>query len=394
EIFNHDKMFFVVNACDLASSENEIAEVVRHVEKNLLTCGIRNPQIFPISSHIAIMAHKFGKGQLSENEEKRYIKLTNSHAPLKKEDGLEFAGLQVFEEAFYPFILEDLAGVVIHSAQSDAEKSKTMLREWVMLQEKEESEKVKLVKEMEEIQKNALSLLESLEFSMEIDLFKQELNELFYYIQQRVFYRYRDEFRNVFSPHVLKQEDEFASQLLRCTNEVIRFTAKDLAQEVRATSFRMEVYIQKAIQNIYQQLEAQLKELSPGFALRQGEQPKFDKLPIEEGLQEIKASLLKEKFQEYSSGSDFFIERKVFKLRDELEHVLRQPAKDYLLEKEEKMQHEYLPIFEKGLKNAKQDVIHQADSYCRQQIRVLMEKSGPETYRNALNTLKELLAGM
>src|SRR5699024_5298692 len=54
ESFELDKMFFIVNAADLAEDEAELNLVVDYVEEQLLQYGIRQPQIFPLSSKLSL----------------------------------------------------------------------------------------------------------------------------------------------------------------------------------------------------------------------------------------------------------------------------------------------------------------------------------------------------
>ncbi|MDA8441207.1 MAG: dynamin family protein, partial [Peptococcaceae bacterium] len=54
--FATDKMFFIINAADLAESEGELTEVVKHVTQSLRTFDIVKPRVFPVSSHLAVLA--------------------------------------------------------------------------------------------------------------------------------------------------------------------------------------------------------------------------------------------------------------------------------------------------------------------------------------------------
>src|SRR5699024_4057121 len=83
EAFELDKMFFIVNASDLAQNEADLNLVLQYVEDQLLQFGIRPPKIFHVSS----------KSSLEEKEQ---------NLPLNEE-------MQAFEQSFYPFIEEDLA---------------------------------------------------------------------------------------------------------------------------------------------------------------------------------------------------------------------------------------------------------------------------------------------
>lgn len=83
--FALDKMFFIVNAADLAQSEDELNEVVKHVRTNLTASGVGSPHIFPVSSLAALDNKRQG------DEEK-----------------LQASGFPVFEEALGRFAVEEL----------------------------------------------------------------------------------------------------------------------------------------------------------------------------------------------------------------------------------------------------------------------------------------------
>lgn len=52
--FALDKMFFIINASDLASGEDELEEVREHVAQNLRAGGLRSPRIYALSSLLAL----------------------------------------------------------------------------------------------------------------------------------------------------------------------------------------------------------------------------------------------------------------------------------------------------------------------------------------------------
>ena len=54
DTFALDKMFFIVNAIDLAHNEEEMDAVLDYVEEQLVTYGIRQPHLYPVSSMLAL----------------------------------------------------------------------------------------------------------------------------------------------------------------------------------------------------------------------------------------------------------------------------------------------------------------------------------------------------
>src|SRR5699024_8768879 len=52
DAFELDKMFFVINAADLAVDEQELHLVMNYVQQQLTSLGIRLPKLYPVSSKL------------------------------------------------------------------------------------------------------------------------------------------------------------------------------------------------------------------------------------------------------------------------------------------------------------------------------------------------------
>ena len=90
-------MFFLINAADLAESEEELEMVKGYIADQLLQYGIRNPRLFAISS-LCALEEKQGKNV----EKEKYGILQNS-------------GITKFEESFTSFMMRDLMLVSVHA---------------------------------------------------------------------------------------------------------------------------------------------------------------------------------------------------------------------------------------------------------------------------------------
>src|SRR5699024_2756114 len=117
EAFELDKMFFIINASDLAENESELKLVKIYVEEQLLQLGIRFPWIYPLSS-----IESFND------------KLNEQH--LNKQ-------MAAFERSFHSFIDDDLDGLMLESALFDINRTRQSLEsliETVNLNEQEKDE--------------------------------------------------------------------------------------------------------------------------------------------------------------------------------------------------------------------------------------------------------------
>ncbi|MED4879129.1 dynamin family protein, partial [Anoxybacillus geothermalis] len=96
DAFSLDKMFFIINAADLAQSKEELDAVVSYMNGELARFGIRFPRLYALSSRLAL-AEKTG---------------TNP-GPCGT---LTDSGLPAFEADFFRFLTEELAEVAVQSA--------------------------------------------------------------------------------------------------------------------------------------------------------------------------------------------------------------------------------------------------------------------------------------
>src|SRR5699024_2569316 len=133
ESFEMDKMFFIVNASDLAESQDDLKLVVDYVSDQLLQFGIRNPRIIPVSS----------KQSLED-------KLANN--TLNQE-------MKHFEESFYRFIDDDLIKLTAVSSVWDMNRILTMLESFIDSQELNEADRKSKISKLMKQRKQAVSAI-------------------------------------------------------------------------------------------------------------------------------------------------------------------------------------------------------------------------------------------
>src|SRR5690606_13884510 len=100
DAFDLDKMFFLVNAADLADSKEELNEVLEYVEKQLLAHGIRQPRLFALSSRMALEARQ-----------------------QQDEEAVARSGMAAFEREFAKFAERELAAAAVHAAQAEIHRA-------------------------------------------------------------------------------------------------------------------------------------------------------------------------------------------------------------------------------------------------------------------------------
>ncbi|USB34833.1 dynamin family protein [Paenibacillus sp. YPG26] len=216
--FALDKMFFIVNASDLASSSEELQEVVSHVDTSLRTAGIERPQIYPVSSLNALDAKLRGN-----------------------QDLLSASGFEVFEGAFDSFIGNDLSGLAASSAADDLHQSVLRVQQRLSALSQSGLDRERILLHLDQERSNyeeALQELKKLDLSSEII---QEANELLFHVRQRLRLASMDLYREFFHPSLLQEDGgdlkkKFAVSLHDWTAQL----SGELERELQATSLRLE----------------------------------------------------------------------------------------------------------------------------------------------------------
>ncbi|WCK52688.1 dynamin family protein [Aneurinibacillus sp. Ricciae_BoGa-3] len=179
----------------------------------------------------------------------------------------------------------------------------------------------------------------------------------------------------------------FLVQLTRSTNQIIRFVAFDVAQELRSTSIRIERYIKLVYERIHGNLSEQIGSIDRGFVL-----PKFNTGDIvapvfSEGLREVSASKMKDILANYKDRESFFTAEGDQVLRDELDARLREPVQRLLSESHKTIIEVYVTAFKKELLQIKKQAAVYAEQYFTGLLATLSNKADVAALDNMYNRL-------
>lgn len=305
DAFELDKMFFVINAADLASSEEELASVVTHVEAQLLKHGIRKPRLFPVSSLRGLEA-----------------KLGGSR------ESLASSGLTAFETAFAAFAREELGGLAAASANKELDRIDGLLRSLLRAASEDASTRMERQQRLLESAERLKERLRSSLNDTAVQPLLQELGEQLYHLRQRVKYRFGEHFMMAFHPSVLQDDGRDLKKLLQaCWMDLKRSVAEDLQQELRAAGLRMENALHRLLgQRVAEEaLSASLE----GFAPEQPPRPELA-LPVREPFADGPNVEARRLWNAFRSPKHFFERDGKAALRDELENELFRAADAWL----------------------------------------------------------------
>ncbi|WP_147533732.1 dynamin family protein [Bacillus marasmi] len=339
DTFELDKMFFIINAIDLASSDEEMSQVIEYVKDQLVSYGIRKPSMFAISSLLAIQEKM---GQLDSKDSR----------------------INIFENAFYHFISGDLKEMVVDAAKAEHSRTVQILNQMIASAQEDKSvkERKRLAAIAEHEEVHSFIELQNADFLKK--RLVQEADELLYYIKQRVFFRFGDFFKESFNPAVLKEDGRNIKKTLQhCLNELIESVGYDFTQEIRATTLRLEAYINKLLKERSEQLATELKEKNQYLTFSSFEPEKLDGLQVELAFQSLDMKQFQKALSYYKNAKAFFEKNEKKFMQEELEKVLEDPAEQYLQLEGEQAKAFYLGALEAETAKLISHISEQVDEY-------------------------------
>ncbi|MEF3308151.1 dynamin family protein [Paenibacillus sp. GYB004] len=303
--FELDKMFFLVNAADLAASEQELNGVVGHVADNLLRYGIRNPRIYPVSSLMALDGKLQRDAALAAN-----------------------SGIVRFERDFVRFAVGELAGIAVRSAGQELERSASLLGQWIAGAREGEEQRKRKLEIVRESWKQAAALLQDSDTAAEEREIGKEIQELLYYVKQRLTYRYGELFQYAFNPASLREDAGAIRSSMRVAwMDLLRLISYDLSQELYATTLRIENQLNRLAQKRQADKISQISSLLDGFEGGSYEALPFRTPNVEETMEASADDKWLAGF--YKNGKHFFEGPGKSQLKEALEKTLTQPVADY-----------------------------------------------------------------
>lgn len=241
--FELDKMFFIVNAADLAKDEEELQGVLSHIESNLLQHSIRSPRLFPVSSIEAL------DGKMDGNDEL-----------------LQRSRLLAFEEQFLSFIQNDLGRLAADSAQQELNRTIGTVANWLKGAEGEASERESELERLSQSVQSIEQQLEAVKLSRLPEGLKQEIKELLYYVVQRVQFRFGDFYNFAFNPSALQDDGRDLKRIIwTAWLELQRLLQRELSQELLATTLRLEKAAHDSLRKLFDQYGGSAAEAVAGY---------------------------------------------------------------------------------------------------------------------------------
>ena len=308
DAFELDKMFFVVNAIDLADSDEEANLVKQYVQDELQRFGIRFPRVYGVSS---LQGLKEKLGGLSLH-----------------------LGLQQFEESFHHFLEKDLKQISISALEEEASRQQSNLLGLIEQTEANLARKDQRLIELRSQEQNIRKRYGNSKSTQIAKDAKQELDTLLYYVLQRVYYRFNEFFKEAYNPSLFANNTA-AIAMDFALKDILKMIRFDIEQEMRVSNFRILQYIQKQILQLEKEEMRVLKDWNSSFTFSPHESIEKELLSF---VGPFEATFKYEHVKSYFKNTkSFFENNEKEKLRDALSEETKVDADEYLTKEKERL---------------------------------------------------------
>lgn len=347
--FSIDKMFFIINAIDLAQNAQEKQDVMRYVQNQLLRFGVRQPKLYGVSSKRALQEQKNGGTLTADSGLKSFLDDWQDFAESKLLRQVAVSGLSVIQQT------TDQIGRLLDDLQLNGAAKKQRME--LLIQ-----------------QRNTISeAISALPLTKRMQDISQQSDELFFYIKKRLMQRAHDEFSQFFNPANFFEKDRSTKEILyQSLKEWLDFLSFDLDQECRATFLRIEALMGKLHLEIHERCITICAKEGLGISLSI-EQASFASPLVHNHLKEKNISTLTTVFKFYKNSKQFFEKDGAQLMREALEDLLEPLVSEVLERNRADCVADYLKQFDETatrLKQAFQEQVSQAADRTLQMLQV------------------------
>ncbi len=316
ESFELDKMFFIINAADLANSEDELQLVHEYVKEQLIQLGIRFPSIFPISSKRVL--EKKSKGS---QVEQAYV---------------------AFLETFFSFLDEDLPALTMEAAYVDIKRVVIALDDSIRYAHLDGEQKEKREKEITLMEKDMTTSINSQSTESYMEQIGNRIERQLYYVVDRIGIRFHDFFKETFNPTTVTQSGRKGQdEIYTCMNELLRYSGFEFVQEIQAIALRIEAEVTKQLFAHYEETKDQLELLDPAFILPIVDQPKLDTPMVDDPFEELHYKDFQPVLK-YNGMKAFFVQNDKDRMREKIYEMLKPYIEAYIEQIQQLMHETYI----------------------------------------------------
>lgn len=366
ESFQLDKMFFIINASDLANDETELQLVKNYVKEQLAKLGIRNPRIYPVSSKKSL-------------EEKIAIK------PINKE-------ISEFEEDFYTFLENELSQLAIKSTLHELLRVKQLLDHFIKKASLTEVEKQHYKDELLNKKEKLYAEVSSLDINIYNERINQKISKQLHYVIERTGIRFHDMFKDKFNPTTVTESGRKAvHQLQKNTIDLLDYVGYELLQEARAVSLRIESYIKEQHVDVMDAYTQKLLSVERDFSLPSIEVIQLETPLYSQPLQDINLKVFEKAYSLFKGTKAFFEKNEKEKMKEAVYQIILPEIQRFIEQTSEKMMEHYHDQWKSNIELTTRKIQNEIEQYVTNSLEILEDVIDLDLLMNKAKNISELL---
>ncbi len=331
DAFQLDKMFFIMNAADLAEDNSELKMVMNYIEEQLTQLGIRYPRLYPISS----------KQSLREK--------LNNEVPNKQ--------MRNFEETFNNFIHYELAALTIQSVGRDINRASQSIKNYIESLQLNAAERDNYREDLYKKQSSLEQLVDKIDNDVYVQKIKQKLDKQLYYVLERESIRFHDMFKETFNPTTITESGRKAQvQLEQSLRNLLDYAGYELMQELRAVSLRIESFIAEMKKDIQLDYSTKSNLIDKDFLLPDLDDTQLETPAYYQAFTELDMQTFHKELKRFNGTKAFFVKNEKEQMKEEIFNRLSPFAKRYIEESHQKMSDIYTEQWNVILDEMKEEI--------------------------------------
>ncbi|MFG6148768.1 dynamin family protein [Halobacillus sp. B23F22_1] len=368
DAFSMDKMFFIINAADLASSNEEIRQVEDYVVNQLQSFEIRKPRLYSLSSLYGL------KDKLEGDRGNR-------------------SGLASFEERFEKFLTHELTEVLQHSIQNDMEFAATSLKTYIDNASLNEQQKAEHLKRLKEDKHTVFSIFNDRSTNRAIDQIQQKVEKQIFYAHERMMLNFNEYFKNHINPSIVNGSNQQAkSQLEASIKPLLHEVQFEMNQELRAIAVRMESFILQLVNRYREELQTELNKIEPSLALENkewalaGSEVMMFKEEIPVPLAAFNSSL-----KMFKGTKTFFEGNDKEKMKEEMISIINEPIRQSMMNNKDRFAVHFHNQFKKQLQEVNKEWEEEIKQYYDSKMFSLKEEVNSDELKERLSQIEKCI---
>lgn len=366
DAFQLDKMFFIINAVDLANNEKEIELVQQYIQSELQTFHISDPRLYPLSSKEAF---------------------------LQKQQGKSNERFHNFENDFYHFIQEELTQISMQSVYHDINRAFSYIGHLLEMLNSDEETKRKQTQVWNESEEAIMEISNEIDDDLYFERIVQRLHKQEHFMNQRFHIQFGDLFRSVVHPGSISSNGKLGRDELKKSLQLFnRKINERLVNELKALHIRMEQDMNEALKSLYESLNKEVEQGVKDFVFSP-----IDFISIKQ--EKIPRQLIEWEEEEIIKWSQLFKDTKSFFAegrRDELQEIIYSNVKTSWEMAVSRLYHKFQALYQQEWNEINSDLKRKRKQEIAQHYHVLREsiavnQSDKENYETIYQTLKSIV---